>query len=239
MRVVPALAAALGAAAVGDALPSVAAIRWLRVAVLPTLTGLGATDHIAMTVDDGPHPETTPRFLDLLAEEGIHATFFTLGERLQRWPALAERIAAAGHDVAVHGWTHRPHLLRTAPEVASDIARAGRYVADLTGAQPRFWRPPHGIPTATGLATARRLGMTPVLWSADGRDWRRDATPAAVARKVTAQLVGGGVVLLHDGSGPDGTSGAALGAAPEIIGWCRSRGWGVGSLSEHLPGARR
>jgi peptidoglycan/xylan/chitin deacetylase (PgdA/CDA1 family) len=197
------------------------------------MTGMGAHDHVALTVDDGPHPETTPRFLEAFAEAGVSATFFVLGERLHRWPELGEQLVAAGHDIAVHGWTHRPHLLRTPADVASNIRRAHDRLAEATGVTPRFWRPPHGIPTSTGLITARRLGMRTVLWSADGRDWRRRATPATVTEKVTAQLDGGGVVLLHDASGPHGTSAAALGAVPGIVAYCRTRGWRVGSLSEH------
>lgn len=224
---------ALAGLAVADAFPSVAAIRWLRVSMLPGLTGFGADDHVAMTIDDGPHPVTTPRYLDVFAEVGITATFFVLGERLSRRPDLAERIVAAGHDIGVHGWSHRPHLLRTPPEVASDIRRAYCHVTELIGAPPRFWRPPHGIPTATGVAAARRLGLRPVLWSADGRDWRDSATPCSVSNKITGQLAGGGVILLHDGMGPHGTSSAALGAVPGIVSWCRSKGWSVGSLRNH------
>lgn len=225
---------ALAALAVADALPSVAAMRWLRTSALPGLTGIGAAHHVAMTIDDGPHPATTPQYLDAFADAGITATFFVLGERLYRCPELGERIHAAGHDLAVHGWTHRPHLLRTPADVAGDIERAHRYVANLTGTTPRFWRPPHGIPTATGVITARRLGMRPVLWSADGRDWRTRATPASVTAKITAQLDGGGVVLLHDAAGPHGLSAAALGAVPTLVERSRRRGWTVGSLREHF-----
>jgi peptidoglycan/xylan/chitin deacetylase (PgdA/CDA1 family) len=225
----------LAALAVIDAVPSVAAIRWLRVGVLPGLAGIWRVDHVAMTIDDGPHPATTPHFLDAFADAQITATFFVLGERLRRWPELGERIVAAGHDLAVHGWTHRPHLLRTPMDVARDITSAYRYVGELAGAAPRYWRPPHGIPTATGLATARRLGMHAVLWSADGRDWRARATASSVTGKVTAQLGAGGVVLLHDAGGPQGVSSAALGAVPHIVAACHARGWAVGSLREHTP----
>ncbi len=83
------MAGALGAISFLDAVPAVAAMRWLRVAALPRLSGKGAADHVAMTVDDGPHPDTTPQFLGAFAEADIRATFFLLGERMQRWPGLA------------------------------------------------------------------------------------------------------------------------------------------------------
>jgi peptidoglycan/xylan/chitin deacetylase (PgdA/CDA1 family) len=237
MRAGTRAAAVLGAAALADALPSVAAVRWLRLAVLPGVTGLGADRHVAMTIDDGPDPATTPRFLELLAAADVRATFFVLGERLQRRPEFAQELIAAGHDIGVHGWIHRAHLLRLPTEVVSDLTRAHHYVADLTGRRPRFWRPPRGIPTSTGLAAARGLGMTAVLWSADGRDWRPDATAAGVAARILRQVDAGGVILLHDGAGPDGMSGAALGALPAIVEACWQRGWAVGPVSEH--GIRR
>jgi peptidoglycan/xylan/chitin deacetylase (PgdA/CDA1 family) len=238
MRAWTRAAVVLGAAALADALPSVASVRSLRLAALPGLTGLSAGGHVAMTIDDGPDPKTTPRFLELFAEAGVRATFFVLGERLQRRPEYAQELLAAGHEIAVHGWIHRPHLLRLPTEVASDIARSRHYVADLTGRPPRFWRPPHGIPTGTGLATAWRLGMAPVLWSADGRDWEASATAASVAARIRCQLDAGGVILLHDGAGPGGASHAAIGAVPTIVEWCRERGWVIGPLSEHGVRAR-
>lgn len=222
--------------------PSVAAAASVR-RLLPALSGVSDTDHVALTFDDGPDAASTPAFLDLLADEGLRATFFVLGSQLSASPGIGKRIVAEGHDVAVHGWTHRPHLLRTPAAIVADLWRAHACVEDLLGVRPRFWRPPHGIPTGTGLLTAVRLGMRPVLWTADGRDWRADANAETVAARIEPGLRRGAVVLLHDS---DVTSAprswvAALNAVPMIARTCRNRGLHLGPLDEHglrMPAGR-
>lgn len=245
MQARTAVAAGLLGIGVLDATPSVAAIRPLRTHWLPGLTGLGNAGHVALTFDDGPHPDVTPRFLDVLAGLEVRASFFVLAEQLDRWPDLGRRVIDEGHDLALHGCRHRTHLLRPAPAVAADIARARRNVATLTGTAPVFWRPPHGIPTATGLITAARLGMRPVLWTAEAREWSRRATPQSALRLLRARVTGGGVVLLHDSDVAmrRGAWHITLSLLPELVAWCRDRGWQVGPLREHglaaLPGKRR
>ena len=238
MRARAAVAAGVLGIAVLDAVPSVAAIRPLRLHRLPGLTGMGDPGHVALTFDDGPHPDATPRFLDLLARLEVRATFFVLAEQLGRYPDLAGRMVAEGHEIAVHGFAHRPHLLRAAPAVAADLARARRDVTRMSGTAPVFWRPPHGIPTATGLLTAERLGMRPVLWSAEAREWSSRATAPAALRRLRGQLTGGGVVLMHDSdiAMRRGAWHVTLSLLPELVQWCRSCGWQVGPLREHgLP----
>jgi peptidoglycan/xylan/chitin deacetylase (PgdA/CDA1 family) len=188
-----------------------------------------------LTFDDGPDPASTPAILDELAALRVHATFFVLGTQLVAHPRLGRRIADTGHEVAVHGWTHRPHLLRTPWDVEADLRRAYDCVRDTTGATPRYWRPPNGIVTGAGLRAARRLQLTPVLWTADGRDWARSATSGSVAARVIARLDAGGTVLLHDS---DVTSAplswrSALGSLRPIVEHCAQRGWPVGPMREH------
>jgi peptidoglycan/xylan/chitin deacetylase (PgdA/CDA1 family) len=222
------------AAGAAHLVPSVAAAANVR-RFLPALSGVSDTDHVALTFDDGPDPSSTPAFLDLLSDEGLRASFFLLGARLSAYPEIGKRIVAEGHEVAVHGWTHRPHLLRTPTAVSADLNRAHACVQDLLGERPRFWRPPHGIPTGAGLLTAVRLGMRPVLWTADGRDWRADASAETVTARIEPGLRRGAVVLLHDS---DVTSAprswvAALNAIPAIARICRERDLHLGPLHEH------
>jgi peptidoglycan/xylan/chitin deacetylase (PgdA/CDA1 family) len=230
---------AAGAAA-AHLLPSVAAIGPLRTRAWPALCGVSRSRHIALTFDDGPDPSATPALLDALGELGVRATFFVLGERLAQHPQPALRAAAEGHEVAVHGWTHRPHLLRTPPAVAADIGRAAQAVTDTTGRRPRYWRPPHGIPTGAGLWAAHRLDLRPVLWTADGREWRPDATAGSVRARIVAGLAPGAVVLLHDSDAlaVPGTWRRALAALPHIVDASRELGCRLGPLAEHLAGGR-
>ncbi|MFE9313053.1 polysaccharide deacetylase family protein [Streptomyces sp. NPDC088353] len=236
-----ALAALTPVAAVAAA-HIVPAATWLprfRALCFPGLAGTGRPDHVALTFDDGPDPHSTPRFLDELDRLHVRATFFVLGEEVARFPGLTRHIADRGHELAVHGWTHsRPWLPAPARDVR-ETARAARVVHDTTGLRPRWYRPPYGILTAGRWAAARRAGLRPVLWTAWGRDWTADATPASVRTTVTADLRGGGTILLHDtdhASAPDSWQ-ATLGALPGLLRVCHDAGWSVGPLSEH--GLRR
>jgi peptidoglycan/xylan/chitin deacetylase (PgdA/CDA1 family) len=193
---------------------------------------------VALTFDDGPDPASTPAFLDRLGELGVRATFFLLGSRLQACPELVRRMVDEGHEVAVHGCRHRPHLVQTPWQVAAELARSCTRIEAVAGARPRFWRPPNGILTGAGLLAARRHRLQPVLWTADGQDWAADATAGSVFARLQRQLTAGGTVLLHDS---DITSAAgcwrsALGALPELVALCADRGWPLGPLREHWAG---
>lgn len=153
---------------------------------------------VALTFDDGPHWHGTPAVLDTLRDARATATFFLVGEQVERRPALAAEIADAGHEVGVHCQRHRNLLRLTPGQVADDLRRAHDRIAEATGREPRLYRPPYGVLSAAALATARRHGWEPVLWSRWGRDWRARATAESVAAEAAAGLTGGEVVLLHD-----------------------------------------
>ncbi len=227
--------AALPALAAAHAAPVVSTFGPLRNRVMPRLSGRGRPDHVALTFDDGPDPLSTPLFLRLLADRGVHATFFLLGSEAQRSPGLVGEIAAAGHEIAIHGWLHRPLVLRGPRATYDDFARARDLVADLTGRRPRLFRPPYGVMSTAAHLAARRLGLTPVLWTSWGEDWTARATPESVHRTVTADLNGGGTVLLHDSdcTSAPGAWRSALGAVPRILDTCEQRGYRVGPLREH------
>jgi peptidoglycan/xylan/chitin deacetylase (PgdA/CDA1 family) len=109
------------------------------------------------------------------------------------------RIAAAGHEVALHGYRHRLQLRLTPAQLADDLARGLAAVQDATGGDtPRWHRPPYGIYSPAGLRAARREGLSPLLWSRWGKDWRKFTTPRRIARRATRSLLPGDVILLHD-----------------------------------------
>jgi len=159
---------------------------------------LDRSDAAAITFDDGPHPEGTPAVLEALARANARATFFLVGEQIERTGSLAAEIVAAGHRIAIHGNRHRNQLRLTAREVDDDYARAETAIAEATSVRPTVYRPAYGIFSWPGLAAVRRRGWTPLLWSRWGRDWARSATPESIAAKVTDGLRGGDVLLLHD-----------------------------------------
>jgi peptidoglycan/xylan/chitin deacetylase (PgdA/CDA1 family) len=158
---------------------------------------LGSRD-VALTFDDGPHPQGTPAVLEILAAHGATATFFLVGEQVQRHRSVAAEIAAAGHAIALHGFRHR-NLLTVPPRaLAADLDHAHALIAEATGQAPSVYRPPFGIFSPAGLAIARRRGWEPMLWSQWGKDWRRFTKPQTIARRVTASVAPGDVLLLHD-----------------------------------------
>jgi len=156
------------------------------------------TDRVAVTFDDGPHPDGTPAVLDELAGRGAHATFFLVGEQVARRPALARRIVEDGHELAIHGYRHTLILRTRVRELATDLDRALAAIEDAAGVSPTLYRPPYGVFSSGALAHVRARGWHPLLWSRWGRDWERRATPSSIARRASARLCPGDVVLLHD-----------------------------------------
>lgn len=159
---------------------------------------LPGAEGVAVTFDDGPHPEGTPAVLEVLAAAGARATFFLIGEQVERRPELVTRILAQGHAVALHGYRHRLQLRLTPAEVSEDIRRGAAVVADAAGTAPAWHRPPFGIYSAAGLRAVQTAGLSPLLWSRWGKDWRKFTTPARIVRRTTRAVIGGDVILLHD-----------------------------------------
>lgn len=197
-----ALGGAIGAfgtaAAAGHAVPALAPVVpsiGERLGVVLREEGL---DGVAITFDDGPHPHGTPAVLETLREHGAKATFFLAGEQVERRPALAAEIVAAGHRVELHCHRHRNQLRLTPRMLLEDAERGRAAIEEATGQAITDYRPPYGIFSASGLRAIRSRGWRPVLWSKWGRDWDRRATPESITRRVTTGIRAGDVVLLHD-----------------------------------------
>jgi peptidoglycan/xylan/chitin deacetylase (PgdA/CDA1 family) len=217
------------------AVPVVSTFGPLRNRWMPRLAGRGREGHVALTFDDGPDHLSTPHFLRLLEARQVRATFFLLGSMAVRSPGLVRETAAAGHEIALHGWAHRPLLLRGPRATYDDLARARDLVGGLTGTPPRLFRPPYGVMTGGTYLACRRLDLTPVLWTAWGKDWRARATPRSVHDTVARDLRGGGTVLMHDSDCTSATGSwrNTLAALPRLLDTCRDRGLAVGPLRDH------
>lgn len=232
-------AAAAAGLAVAHAGPGITGIGPVRMRAFRGLAGQGDPGHVALTFDDGPDPSSTPEFAQVLADRNVRATFFMLGSMVARSPRLAAEIAAAGHEVGVHGWDHRYLPARSPSATRSDLTRAAELIADVTGTWPRLFRPPYGVLSGPALLTARDLGLTPVLWGAWGREWAPGATSESVLQTLLRGLDGGVTVLLHDSgcTSPPGAWQTGLGAVPLLLDECERRGLAVGPVGEHgIPG---
>lgn len=228
----PSLARFVTGASALTAIQILPAASWLPAVrrQFPRLAGVGRADHVALTFDDGPDPASTPAFLDVLRANGVHATFFVVGERAEREPLLLRRIVEEGHEVGVHGWRHRYTLL-SSPR----LGRAIDAIAEAANVRPSWFRPPYGVLSAASLAEARRHRLAPVLWTAWAKDWRADATADSVRSLLSPGIVGGATLLLHDaGCSRSSTAWTAtLCALPSVLRECAERELHIGPLSEH------
>jgi len=202
-------------------------------AALPALRApLGVEDRTAsgsgyaLTFDDGPHVQGTPAVLELLAAAGVRATFFLVGEQVQRNPALAQEIVTAGHAIGLHCQRHR-NLLRLAPwQVRADLDRAEAAIGEATAVAPALYRPPYGVLNSAALRLARARGWRTLLWSHWGRDWEARATAESIHARVTDGAGEGSVLLLHDAddySAPDSWR-RTVAALPRVLQTLAERG---------------
>jgi len=182
---------------------------------------------IALTFDDGPHPKTTPALLALLEAQKVRATFFFLGENAEKHPDLVAA-AAAGHEIANHGYSHRYPNRRTREDFFADLARAETVIAKAAPA-PVLFRPPGGGYNDRLVLELARRGYTTILWSIDPRDWeRRDA--GAIAAYVVGRAGPGAIVLLHEGDAAPATPAAVN----QIIDRLRDQGYEFVTVGELL-----
>lgn len=168
-----------------------------------TFTGLPrGTKQLALTYDDGPNDSYTLRLLEILARHNVRATFFLIGRYVQQRPAIVREIVQAGHVVGNHTFTHPLLTLKSADEIRRELTACRSALEDAIGKDSNLisnlFRPPFGGRRPAVLRIAHDLGLTPIMWNVTGYDW--NAPPSEVIeRKVTRQIRGGDVVLLHDG----------------------------------------
>ena len=233
------VAGALGTLAATHAVPAATTFGPMRKRLFPDLSGRGERGHVALTFDDGPDPESTPRFLPVLA--ALQVTVDVLPARRDARGGARPRPAnssAEGHEVAVHGWTHRSMLLRSPVSAYDGLARTRDLIERTTGSRPRYFRPPYGVLSAAALIAARRAGLQTVLWTGWGEDWTSHASATSVLDTLAPDISGGATLLLHDSdcTSADGAWHSALGALPLVVERCHELGLTVGPLREHgLP----
>ena len=213
------LVAAGAGGALAHASPAPAALSARARAALGIRGTVEGERSVALTFDDGPHPQGTGAVLERLAEGRARATFFLVGEQVERRPGLAAEIVAAGHEVALHGYTHRCHLALLPAQAKEDLRRGAAALAEVTGRSPRLHRPPFGLYSAATLRFVRKAGLEPVLWSRHGRDWSRRATPRSIGRRLGTSVGPGELLLLHDADhyAADGSWRRTVAALPWLL----------------------
>jgi len=162
------------------------------------VSGARGSRQIALTYDDGPNDPHTLRLLEVLAKHNVKATFFMVGRFVRERPEIARAVAAAGHVIGNHTFTHPLLIFQSAAETRQQLLDCRAALTDAVGEHSNLFRPPFGGRRPATLRVVRDLGMQPVMWNVTGYDW--DAPPASeIEKKVARQMRGGDVILLHDG----------------------------------------
>ncbi|MFY1688675.1 polysaccharide deacetylase family protein [Plantactinospora sp. WMMB782] len=171
---------------------------------------------VALTFDDGPHPQWTPKLLDQLRRARVRATFCVVGVKVRKYPALVRRIAREGHSLCNHSWQHDLKLgSRKADQIRADLSRTNQEIRRaVPGAEIRYYRQPGGRWTPSVVAVARSLGMRSLHWDVDPTDWDKKTTTPQIRGRIAQQARPGSIVLLHDGGGDRSRT---IGACPQVI----------------------
>lgn len=182
------------------------------------VSGPRSANAVCLTFDDGPHPEHTPRLLDVLREQGAKATFFMIGREVEKYPHLVRRAIDEGHAVGGHSFSHGNPTTTSARELSDEAERTEQLFEQVLGRRVLLFRPPHGKLTAAKILHLWRAGQSVVLWNVDPKDYNCMSPRDLINRLTTRMLVGGDVVLLHDNM-PH-----AIEALPEVLESARRRG---------------
>jgi len=156
------------------------------------------TKTLALTYDDGPNDPHTLALLEVLAKRDVKCTFFMLGGQVQQRPQIARAVAAAGHEIGNHTYTHPNLIFCSTAQIEAQIASCTRILNETIGPHSKLFRPPFGGRRPAVLSIARRLGLTPVMWNVTSYDWNMERAPV-IAERVSRHIRGGDVILMHDG----------------------------------------
>ena len=191
-----------------------------------------STGIVALTFDAGDGVNAAvPRVLDTLRERGLHVTFFLTGRWVEQYPDLAEQIAADGHEIANHSYSHPDLVPLDDAQIAWQLEYTDQLIADLLGihTQP-FFRPPFGSRNGRVLAVAAASGFRSVYWTLDSGDWRARVSAGQVADRILRYAQPGDIVVEHVASE------ATAEALPTVLDAFDERGWRVGTVSDVLGG---
>jgi len=204
--------------------------------------GARGSRQLALTYDDGPNDPHTLRLLDVLAKHDVHATFFMIGRFVRERPDIARAVAAAGHVIGNHTFTHPLLTFESSAQTRSQLLDCRAALTDTVGEHSNLFRPPFGGRRPATLCVARDLGMQTVMWNVTGYDW--NAPPASVIERKVAQQVhadGGDVILLHDGGHKTMGADRALTviATDNLIRRYKDRGFQLVTVPEIMVGNRQ
>jgi len=183
--------------------------------------------YVALTFDDGPSSKVTPRILQTLEQHDAKATFFMLGNRVEMYPTIAAQVAAEGHEIANHTFSH-PNLKKLShKEMTEEIEKTNKLIEISTGVTPTLFRPPYGIYSQDILNYTAANNYSTILWSVDSLDWK-SRNPAAIKKVILSDITNRSIVLMHD------LHTATAEALPELLMTLKQEGYEFVTVSELL-----
>lgn len=180
-----------------------------------------ASPVVALTFDDGPNLVFTPQVRRVLQRYGVSATFFCIGQLVQRYPGLVQQMSQEGFAIGNHTWSHPDLTMRSPDAIRWQLSATSTAIRQATGVPPDLFRPPYGATNVTVRRIASQLGLLQILWTIDTRDWQRPGVRAIVST-VLANVRNGSIILMHDGGGDRSQTIQAL---PQIIIGLQQRGF--------------
>lgn len=192
---------------------------------------------VAITFDDGPHPVYTPKILDILKEKRVKATFFVVGSCVKKYPEIARRIVAEGHDIANHTYSHRDLVPAGKKTVLGQIRKTDQTIKEATGIKTTLFRPPRGIYSNMVRKLLLEDGYQIILWTVSTIDWRGDS-PGRILWRVKRHIKNGGIILYHDNGSiirPEKESRSnTYKSLPDVIDYLKDAGFEILPISEML-----
>jgi peptidoglycan/xylan/chitin deacetylase (PgdA/CDA1 family) len=195
------------------------------------LAGNPSSKQIAITFDDGPHPNFTPKILAILKQYNAKATFFVVGEKAEQYPDLIRQEVAQGHNVGNHTY-HHVNLTRIPTDyVPIEIKACGDVIKDITGKSPHLFRPPGGDYDRDVAMSAMSLGYITVLWTDDPGDY---ASPGdkVITTRLLQKIDNGGIILIHDGIQQ------TIDVLPQILKYLQDKGYKFVTMDEMIQHTR-
>jgi peptidoglycan/xylan/chitin deacetylase (PgdA/CDA1 family) len=201
-----------------------------------------AEGKIVLTFDDGPHRIYTPKILDILAEYRVPAVFFLVGQNTLKYPGIARRISAEGHEIGNHTYRHSSNPFRGYPRIYRDLRLTSEIIEGVTGERPVYFRPPRGLYSREMVQAVEDLGMTTVLWTLSSVDWRPLLQPLTIHRRIASRTRDGYILLFHDSGtltrAEGGKKEATVRALPFVIEQLKEDGYTFARLGDLLPHLR-
>lgn len=192
-----------------------------------------STKQVALTFDDVPDPRFTPQVLDILKKYKVKATFFIVGKRAEKHPALVKRMVREGHIIGNHSYSHPEFSKLTMNDFRKQILHTGDIIRNLTGYTPKMIRPPYGDINEKQLQWAQKQQYSIVNWNVDSLDWK-GLSKDKVKQNILSAVKPGSIILQHAGGGVGSNLQGTIDALPEIIEELRSRGYSLVTLDEML-----